>query len=154
MANQFPVVGKSVLMTISSFSQKGVHSRTLSHGIANWLRVLSSPVREWWDVSKLLGLLLELHNLAQRIRVQCQTNIDRLGLQMGRDLRLSKQGTSQVYIRTRARIQHTLKLFEVRLWSTLVDCDLFSAGWLAGAQWMLHSHDKRCCDECGASEPR
>jgi|SRR5581483_333766 len=106
-----------------------------------------------WKRARVCGLAQEMYNCYQRILIRCTTTVGRSGLDMGHDLRTGSQGNLQVCIRTRARIADTLKLFSVRSWSTLLDADLFSAGWTAGAQWMRNNYDKQCCDECAASIP-
>ncbi len=118
--------------------------------LAATLKSISS-VRQWWWRTEPYGVVRELHNCYQRIRVRYRLGLTHSGRQTDPALHRCKTGNREDCIETRARIADIQRLFALRTWSTVLDADLFSAGWELGAEWMRGNFDKRCCVEREAS---
>src|SRR5262249_23284418 len=96
---------------------------------------------------ELRGLLKEVRNSYWRIKVRWQSGVSREGLGMGYDLhREVSEDSPQECKRAHASTQDILELFSLRPYSTLVDADLFRAGWELGAEWMLRNYHSLCCE--------
>ena len=117
--------------------------------VASMTRLLRRLRRRLSDAhffAELRGLLKEVRNSYWRIKVRWQSGVSHQGLQMGYDLhREVSEGVPQECKREHANTQDILELFSLRPYSTLVDADLFRAGWELGAEWMFRNYHTLCC---------
>ena len=106
-----------------------------------WLAFLQS-----WRDTRLYGYIREIRNCYQRILLRRELALGAQGHRMGPLLHRCSSESRGDCIETHARKRDIQNLCSLRTYSTLLDVDLFSAGWELGAEWMRSNFDKRCCD--------
>ena len=123
----------------------------LRRAIPSVCGVLLAQLRLRFQRARLYGLSREIGSFYHRIRIRWNSTLDREGLQMDRDLHTTREGSQRVCTDTRARMKDTLEVLEAAPWLTVLDADLFSAGWKLGTEWMRRNYDRQCSYCCVAS---
>lgn len=103
----------------------------------------------WWSRHPVLhAILVEYHSLLGRIQNLCRKQPWRSHVDLGPAMKTLPNGHLAHDTRTLARIHGTQTMFSTTPWATLVDLEIYLAGWDKGAEWALGKED--FCNELQA----
>jgi hypothetical protein len=87
------------------------------------------------------AVLDEFRSLAGRIHILRTTRLYRYGVDLGQGLKRLPNGHLEKNTRTLSRSLDTKTLFAIHPKASLVDLQLFLAGWDKGAEWVHYNSD-------------
>lgn len=157
--NETPAVGQCLPSTPCELLDQGLQPTddrwdTLVPEPSLWLRALHRLRihRVVW----LYGFLLELRNLFYRIGQLRKTNLYRTGLDIGPAFETTQGESVRECTRTHACTRDMQNLYAMRPWVTILDVELFLAGWKQGSAWECshadtEKHDRSTVSSAGPS---
>jgi hypothetical protein len=99
--------------------------------------------RRYWLSQRalLIQLARETRNYRHRILVTIQARLFERGVDLGPLCRKDARGCYLECSDTRARSDDTQRLYKERPWVTVLDAEMFLAGWTKGSQFRLRNPD-------------